>query len=462
MQVTDSPQIDPALTEKLLGAGTWSIDLERGTFVMSSECRTILSACLDSAEEIMTLPILLDLLSPDDRRRFSQALHHSESPEQPMTVRSGECALVFNWRKRDSLCQGVVWKSDDLSTAIKLEADSASLAHNRFLANISHELRTPLTAILGFLQLISQSEEFDRNQVRNVEHATENGQKLQSLIDNVLKMAKIESNQMELQTGPFNFRELIAAMDTTYGPSAELKGLQFDTTVEAGSDVVVGDLEKIRHIIGALLDNAIKFTSRGMVRLTVRREQQFLVIEVTDTGCGIDAQDQQHLFKPFQQRLDYQSEHGQSIGLGLAICKSHVDLMQGEIAVQSSTGEGASFTIRLPLFSDKFSDKSGAEFQNESDDAAGASPGAADADDDFIIDDDEINNAEWEMLTDAVDDLDGELKQELVDAILSADPGGFREILDGTGIDAIYAHQMEFLVSSYQYDEVLNLLVSPS
>ncbi|XOV88313.1 MAG: ATP-binding protein [Pseudomonadota bacterium] len=332
---------------------------------------------------------------------------------------------------------------------IRLEAENAAKAKNRFLANISHELRTPLTAILGFLQLATQGDDMPLHQRRNIELARESGHKLCSLIDNILEIAQIEANEIELEVTRFNIRELIVSIDDLFAPPAELKGVRFATYVSDALTEVQGDREKIRQMLVALVDNAVKFTSHGTVRVSALLHGSRLVIEVSDTGRGIPEERRRRLFEPFQEQLDYQSVYGQAIGLGLPLCKSYATLMQGELSVESSPGKGSVFRVVLPLGN-----------ADELDAAQGQASGATtlpdmapmpDPDDEvFATDDSELATALLDLSPATLDALEG--------ALLRADPVGFRALLAAAGVDEHTERQIEYMVNSYQYDEVLNLL----
>ncbi|MCB1692164.1 MAG: HAMP domain-containing histidine kinase [Pseudomonadales bacterium] len=332
---------------------------------------------------------------------------------------------------------------------VRMEAENAARAKSRFLANISHELRTPLTAILGFLQLTAQSGEVGKRQVRNIELAMESGMKLQSLIDNILEIAQIEANELILDEADFDLREMIATIDASYAPLAELKGLRFVTRVDDSLSVIRTDREKIRQMLVVLVDNAVKFTNHGSVKLHAFREGRLLVIEVVDTGKGISDDRKNRLFEPFQDQLDYQSEYGQAIGLGLPICKSYVSLMHGSLTVESEQARGTTFRIALPVLG------------GDEAPPVAPSPGSDEFEPDFEDDfEDDMGEGDWECLAEAVGSLDVMVRDALRNAILKADPGSFRKLLSASELPEQFAHQVEYLVNTYQYDDVLSLLAA--
>ncbi len=376
----------------------------------------------------------------------------SNGSRVPIIVWSRPYRLLHNGKVDEVLA--VVLSSDHSSLTkqihrIRLEAENASKAKNRFLANISHELRTPLTAILGFLQLATQGDDVSRHQRRNIELARESGQKLCSLIDNILEIAQIEANEVDLEITRFNIRELIVAIDDLFAPQAELKGVRFVTHVSDALTEVESDRDKIRQMLIALVDNAVKFTNQGTVRVSVLLHDSRLVIEVSDTGRGIPEERRRRLFEPFQEQLDYQSVYGQAIGLGLPLCKSYTTLMQGDLSVESGPGKGSAFRIVLPL--------ANAGEMDSTEQGAGFSPGIPDFE--LALDDaDDVYCSDAGDLAMAIEALSTGTLSALQDALLRADPVTFRSLLAEAGLDDNSERQIEYMVNSYQYDEVLNLL----
>ena len=329
----------------------------------------------------------------------------------------------------------------------RMDAENAKRAKNHFLANISHELRTPLTAVLGYLQLARG--DADPKSAQNIELAREGAVKLQSLIDNILEVAKIEADELVLANTRYNLREVVSMIESQYAPQAELKGISFSIRIDNVSHELEGDREKIQTILASLVDNAVKFTNYGEISVIASTAEGQLNFEVRDTCVGIDKEAQEHLFEPFQQKLDYQSEHGRAAGLGLSICKSYVELMQGVIEVSSESGAGSTFSVSLPvegitLFrADDYDD----------DDCFDDDPDGF-FDDEF---DDDDPDSRWDFLAEAICSLPAQTRAELVDTLLRADPVAFKQVLGNLELLPELARQMEYLVNTFQYDEVLSL-----
>ncbi|ROL69591.1 hybrid sensor histidine kinase/response regulator [Pseudomonas chlororaphis] len=250
----------------------------------------------------------------------------------------------------------------DISTRKEIEAaleeakrlaDTANEAKTLFLATMSHEIRTPLYGVLGTLELLSRTE-LD-NQQRDYLRAIEGSSAtLLQLICDVLDVSKIEAGQLALELSEFSSLDLVHEIIQGYAAAAQAKGLQFYACIEPQlPETLIGDLTRIRQILSNLLNNAVKFTDSGRIVLRVRVEDRdgerlSILWQVSDTGRGINQDDQALIFQPF-----YQTEGNTNViagtGLGLPICQRLTQLMNGDIRMVSELGLGSSFTLTLPL-----------------------------------------------------------------------------------------------------------------
>lgn len=249
-------------------------------------------------------------------------------------------------------------QAEELKLA-KEAADAASLAKSEFLANMSHELRTPLNAILGFTQLMQRDHTLSSEHQRYTEIVNQSGEHLLGLINDVLEMSKIEAGRLTLSAVEFNLHNLLQSLAAMLQQKAVSKGLQlnfdYDPTVP---QYIKTDENKLRQVLINLLGNAIKFTEKGQVTLRVRCQElsgeveetaksgfpmpYHLFFEIEDSGTGIGSEEIGHLFQAFQQtRSGRQSKEG--TGLGLRISQKFVQLMGGEITVESELGKGSCF-----------------------------------------------------------------------------------------------------------------------
>src|SRR3954454_21215032 len=226
-------------------------------------------------------------------------------------------------------------------------AKTATQAKSQFLANMSHEIRTPLNAILGFVQLMERTPDRSDDDRHALHVLSRSGEHLVTLINDVLSMAKIEAGRSTAEIASFDLHRMLAAVGEMFRLRAEAKELEF--LVDVGPEVppaVLGDEAKLRQVLINLLGNAMKFTDRGRVRLAVSWLDGTGSFFVKDTGRGIAREDLPRLFEAFTQAGAAQHE---GTGLGLAICRNYVQLMGGEIRVESELGAGARFWFDIPL-----------------------------------------------------------------------------------------------------------------
>ena len=229
---------------------------------------------------------------------------------------------------------------------------------SRFVSMVSHELRTPLSAIQGFAEMLLAEiyGPLSERQEGALDRITTNTNRLLYLVNDLLDQARIEAGQISLQVKPFSPRELAEEFRSTMDVLAQSKGVTLTTEVDpAVPDTIYGDEERLHQIMVNIANNAIKFTDEGSVRLRIYQPDgaegpaSSWVIECSDTGPGISEEDQATIFEPFQRVDDSRTREHLGVGLGLAIVKELVDLMEGDIELESEMGVGSTFAIRLPV-----------------------------------------------------------------------------------------------------------------
>lgn len=234
-------------------------------------------------------------------------------------------------------------------------AQRANEAKSAFLAAMSHEIRTPMNGVLGMAELLLTADDLSSRHRRRVEIIQRSGETLLTLLDQILDLSKIEAEKLELNTSPFDLRELVHDVHALFEPKAQSKNLWFDLKDRLGGHhLVIGDALRIRQILSNFLGNAIKFTEEGGVSLTaaiddVTSATAKVRFEIKDTGLGIPSDDLERVFSPFEQgdRLTWSKFGG--TGLGLAICKKLALLMGGGVGVDSVQGKGAIFWLEIDL-----------------------------------------------------------------------------------------------------------------
>lgn len=234
----------------------------------------------------------------------------------------------------------------------QMQAEAANRAKSVFLSTMSHELRTPMNAILGFSALMRSDPAITKGQLENLDIINRSGEHLLRLINDVLDMAKIEAGRAVLEIEPFDLSVLVQDIADMLGKHAEEKGLQLRLTLSSKlPQFIKSDKEKLRRVIVNLVSNAVKFTNHGSVTLRLSDQPgdgvHQLIIEVEDSGIGISKVDQARIFEPFIQLGQSGTQKG--TGLGLAIAREYVELMGGNIEVESMPNTGSLFRVKVPV-----------------------------------------------------------------------------------------------------------------
>jgi PAS domain S-box-containing protein len=232
------------------------------------------------------------------------------------------------------------------------DAEEANRAKSLFLATMSHEVRTPLTSVLAASEMLEDTE-LDDVQRRLADTLRRSGARLLRLVDDILDFSRIEAGRSQLETVPF---DVVALLDETLAPTrlaAAERGLTVESVYGELPPRMVGDPVRIAQVLTNLLDNAVKFTDVGSVRLVARtketRHGADLHVEVSDTGIGMTPEEVRTVFDPFRQADSSITRRYGGTGLGLAICRQLVDQMNGAFEVDSTPGRGTTFAVRLPL-----------------------------------------------------------------------------------------------------------------
>lgn len=234
----------------------------------------------------------------------------------------------------------------------KIQAEKANSSKSEFLSNMSHEIRTPMNAIIGFTEILLNSK-LPEKELKYVNTIKSSGNTLISLINDILDLSKIEAGKFQLSKEATDIKSLVLDIKNAFYPKLKEKGLELNMNINANiPSLLYLDKSRVRQILFNIVGNSVKFTAKGQIDINVsslinKDDCIDLIIEIKDTGIGIIKEQQERIFKAFEQQTRQNSNLYGGTGLGLAICKRLIELMKGEIKVESEKGEGSTFTVKL-------------------------------------------------------------------------------------------------------------------
>ncbi|HWH79097.1 MAG TPA: GAF domain-containing sensor histidine kinase, partial [Candidatus Binatus sp.] len=221
-----------------------------------------------------------------------------------------------------------------------------------FVANICHELRTPVSTIIGFGEILRE-QTFQDGARTVLDRLVNNGQELCDLMDNLMNYSRMEADGPSTQFEIVKLTEILSGLQMMTQRLIRSRPIEFDLRLESGIDVIESDGQKLQQILVHLLTNALKFTEKGRIELSIARHreagEEYLTIAVADTGIGIELADQELIFEDFRQLDGSSTRHYGGTGLGLGLCRKLATALGGDIHVSSEVGVGSIFRLRIPM-----------------------------------------------------------------------------------------------------------------
>ena len=287
--------------------------------------------------------VLLYLLAPRASVHFHPDIVHILEQAQPLFNHLGEyrgylgTVIDISQQKKT---QDLLQQKQIAENSLKFRSD--------FLASMSHEIRTPLNGIMGLTELLLDTKLNDeqKSKAQNILGASKD---LRSIVNDVLNLSELEAGKVSLKREKFEVDELIELVEERFEPEASAKGLKLAWKTLSENLTLNTDRRTLTQVLSNLVRNAIKFTDKGSVKVSVQKQKDKLLFKVSDTGPGIPKKEQKKLFQDFSQLDHTTAQNLEGTGLGLSICKKLVSLLGGEIGLESKVKKGSTFWFSIPI-----------------------------------------------------------------------------------------------------------------
>ncbi len=351
--------------QRIANIGSWSLDHNTGDLLWSDQIYSIFE--LDSLTFSPSYEGFLNSIHPDDVEKvqtsFSNALENKSTYniEHRLLMKDGRIKHViergetlYSDNGEAALTQGTVQDITELKLVqqnlikAKEDAESANRSKSRFLANMSHEIRTPLNGIMGFIELL-QRQETDPKKIDYLDIIQNSSKSLLVVINDILDLSKIEGGNMQIETIDFDLKQDLHELFSFFKSIADTNNIRLNFEYPSALTTPVHtDPLRLKQVLSNLISNAIKFSPQdSAITITLHREGEIIHISIQDEGIGISEEAQQRIFNPFEQAEISTTRNYGGTGLGLSISKKLIELLGGEIQVESRLGEGSRFSFSL-------------------------------------------------------------------------------------------------------------------
>ncbi len=359
--------------QSITHVGSWTMDILTGNLTWSDELFRIFK--LDLNQDPPNYNLHKDLFTNESWENLSKAVNLAQSKGKPyelelkMIRTDGE--IGWMWAKGEAVkekgeivklrgsAQDITKIKENEKALIiaKKQAEDAVLANkhkNFFLANMSHEIRTPISSVLGFADLLRSDDLTKKNKLQYIEIIDNNSKQLLNLIDDIIDVSKIESDQLKILYKNCNISELLENVALNFEQikaQKEKKHLKLEVIIpkDLKNLIINTDPRRLEQVLSNLINNAIKFSDKGTISFGLKKEENYLSFFVKDEGIGIAKSKQQEIFERFKQVNYKDSAKYGGTGLGLSICQAIITLLGGEISVESKRYKGTTFNFKIPI-----------------------------------------------------------------------------------------------------------------
>jgi CheY-like chemotaxis protein len=361
--------------QKLAKIGSWEIDLYSNAIFFSEELFNIIElekdekpsmevfkSCFTSDDDIKSFELKLEEIGNNPKEVF---FSHSILGKKGTTKYINEYIKCLNDDNNKPI--KILGTIQDVSIQKEIEeelisakniAEQSMRMKERFLTNMSHEIRTPMNGIVGFAKILEDTN-LDDNQHQSVEAIKTAGQNLMTIINDILDLSKIEADKMTFESVPFSLHKTVVSVLGLFRITAKEKNINLLSNIDPTiQNLIIGDPTRLSQILINLVGNALKFTEKGSVELTIKKEKEnsegaSFVFSVIDTGIGIPEDKVDAIFESFSQASNETTRKYGGTGLGLTITRKLVELQGGTIGVTSKLGQGSTFTFKIKYFKAK-------------------------------------------------------------------------------------------------------------
>ncbi len=278
------------------------------------------------------------------RRKWTVDRHVKRIEEATVRMARGEFDVRIPYASKIGTDETFEKITDSINKMAK-ELSGVETLRNDFVSNVSHEMKTPLSVIQSYGTLLQNPDLEEKKRIEYAKTLTAASRRLSDMVTNILRLSRLENQTIYQKSEIFNLSEQLCECLLQYESDWEEKSIEIDTDIQEGI-FISQDSELLYHVWNNLLSNAFKFTEAGgKISLMLRDDGETVTVKISDTGCGISSEAGEHIFEKFYQADT--SHSGEGNGLGLALVKRIVDIIGGEISVESTQGAGSSFTVKI-------------------------------------------------------------------------------------------------------------------